>query len=263
MDAAPPAPRASAWERWLLPDDLHERPTGRRTPRDWVVDLLAMAFALTLGAFVAGVTWEQHSELGKAAELVLGIGSLSLLWLRRRWPAGVAAIACAASAVSGVAGGAAVVATFSAVIRAPLRRLLLVLPVGLAGAAIFPLLYPTEDSYALELVIGLLLMGVVVGWAFFVRARRDVMLTLRDRARRAEEEQARRIEGARAAERRRIAREMHDVLAHRLSLLSLHAGALEYYAEAPPEEVERAAGVIRSAAHDALEDLRGVIGVLR
>jgi signal transduction histidine kinase len=56
---------------------------------------------------------------------------------------------------------------------------------------------------------------------------------------------------------------MHDVLAHRISLLSLHAGALEFRPDAPPEEVARAAAVIRASAHQALDDLRAVIGVLR
>jgi len=56
---------------------------------------------------------------------------------------------------------------------------------------------------------------------------------------------------------------MHDVLAHRLSLLSLHAGALEFWQSAPPDQVARAAAVIRASAHQALEDLRAVIGVLR
>ena len=56
---------------------------------------------------------------------------------------------------------------------------------------------------------------------------------------------------------------MHDVLAHRISLLSLHAGALEFRPDAPPQEVARAAGVIRGSAHAALQDLREVIGVLR
>jgi signal transduction histidine kinase len=70
-------------------------------------------------------------------------------------------------------------------------------------------------------------------------------------------------DAARAAERRRIAREMHDVLAHRLSLLSVHAGALEFRPDAPPEEVAEAATVIRESARAALDELRGVIGVLR
>jgi signal transduction histidine kinase len=56
---------------------------------------------------------------------------------------------------------------------------------------------------------------------------------------------------------------MHDVLAHRISLLSLHAGALEIRPDAAPAEVAGAAGVIRASAHQALQDLREVIGVLR
>ena len=66
-----------------------------------------------------------------------------------------------------------------------------------------------------------------------------------------------------ANERARIAREMHDVLAHRISLLSMHAGSLEFSPGASHEEVARAAGIIRTNAHAALEDLREVIGVLR
>ena len=103
----------------------------------------------------------------------------------------------------------------------------------------------------------------VVTWGMFVRARRQLVLTLRDRAERAEAEQELRVDQARQQERARIAREMHDVLAHRISLLSLHAGALEFRPDAPPEEVARAAGMIRSSAHEALKDLREVIGVLR
>jgi signal transduction histidine kinase len=56
---------------------------------------------------------------------------------------------------------------------------------------------------------------------------------------------------------------MHDVLAHRISLLSVHAGALEFRPDASPPEIAQAAGVIRASAHQALQDLREVIGVLR
>jgi signal transduction histidine kinase len=56
---------------------------------------------------------------------------------------------------------------------------------------------------------------------------------------------------------------MHDVLAHRISLLSMHAGSLEFSPGASHQEIARAAGVIRTSAHAALEDLREVIGVLR
>src|SRR5262249_56557879 len=72
-----------------------------------------------------------------------------------------------------------------------------------------------------------------------------------------------RAEQAQQRAREQIAREMHDVLGHRLSLLSVHAGALEYHPDASAEEIARAAKVIRESAHQALQDLREVIGVLR
>ncbi|WP_332836372.1 sensor histidine kinase [Streptomyces odonnellii] len=56
---------------------------------------------------------------------------------------------------------------------------------------------------------------------------------------------------------------MHDVLAHRLSLLSVHAGALEFNPSASAADIRHAAEVIRDSAHQALQDLREVIGVLR
>ena len=76
-------------------------------------------------------------------------------------------------------------------------------------------------------------------------------------------EQQLRIDQARQLERTRIAREMHDVLAHRISLVSMHAGALEFRAESVGDEVARSAAVIRTSAHQALQDLREVIGILR
>jgi signal transduction histidine kinase len=56
---------------------------------------------------------------------------------------------------------------------------------------------------------------------------------------------------------------MHDVLAHRLSLVATYAGALEYRPDATPEQVSRAAGVVRAGIHQALDELRTVITVLR
>ncbi|MGV9765185.1 sensor histidine kinase [Micromonospora tulbaghiae] len=93
------------------------------------------------------------------------------------------------------------------------------------------------------------------------RARRDAVAALRDRAERLEREQEARADRVRADERARIAREMHDVVAHRVSLMVVHAGALEV-TTADPATVETAA-LIRSTGRAALTDLREVLGVLR
>ncbi len=133
----------------------------------------------------------------------------------------------------------------------------------MVGNFVYPLIYDSPDPYLLNIILGVLVIVVVIGWGLFVRARRELIHSLRERAERAESEQRLRLEQAREAERRRIAREMHDVLAHRVTLLSLHAGALEFRPDASPEEIAEAAGVIRESAHTALKELREVIGVLR
>ena len=80
-------------------------------------------------------------------------------------------------------------------------------------------------------VLGVVCVVAVLALGMFVRARRQLALVERERA---ASEQELRVAQARQMERNRIAREMHDVLAHRLSLLSLQAGALELWPDAPP-----------------------------
>ncbi len=112
-------------------------------------------------------------------------------------------------------------------------------------------------------LINITAIAVVTAWGMFVRARRQLVWTLRARAERAEAEQRLRADQARAAERTRIAREMHDVLAHRISLMALHAGGLQVARDLTDTQVRETAGLLRSTAQQALEELRGVIGVLR
>ncbi|MDW5594036.1 histidine kinase dimerization/phosphoacceptor domain-containing protein [Conexibacter stalactiti] len=251
------------WQQWLLPGALREREDGRRSPRDWFVDVLGFLIAIGLGLYLLGLTEDEHSELALLGEVVLGTLACLSLWLRRRWPFGVALATGLASILFVAPGGAAVIATFCAVIRVPWRQVALLVAIGVTTALVIPAIYPTEDDYPTELLIGLLFTGFVVGWALFVRVQRELFLSMRERTARLETAQQLRVEQAREAERRRIAREMHDVLAHRLALLSLHAGALEFRPDAPPAEIAQAAGVVRASARAALEELREVIGVLR
>jgi signal transduction histidine kinase len=98
--------------------------------------------------------------------------------------------------------------------------------------------------------------AALVGWGALWQANRALLESLRERARRAEPEQGRRVAEARTVERNRIAREMHDVLAHRLSVLATYAGALEYRPDASLEQLSHAAAVVRDSAHLALDELR-------
>ncbi len=251
------------WQRMLLPGELRGGVDGRRSARDWVVDLAMYAVAAGLSALVLTATWSDHSGPAIAVDFALGLVAFVALWFRRSHPVAVGLITGVCSLASGAAGGPALLALFNVAIRASRRAILAMAALALASTAIFPLLYAGDELYSTQIALGVLITGVVVGWGLFVRVQRELVLSLRERAATLEAEQRLRVEQAREAERLRIAREMHDVLAHRVSLLSLHAGALEFHPDASSEEVADAAGVIRASAHAALEELRDVIGVLR
>jgi signal transduction histidine kinase len=110
-------------------------------------------------------------------------------------------------------------------------------------------------------VVATTLVGLPLTAGLWVAARREVRSGVRATALGREREQAARFEQARAEERARIAREMHDVVAHQVSLMVLHAGALEV--NAPDEATATAAALIRTTGREALTDLREVLGVLR
>ncbi|MBS1882418.1 MAG: sensor histidine kinase [Actinobacteria bacterium] len=239
-------------------------PGARRSLRDWAVDACVSIVALAVGVAALYGSWETHGTVARVVDIALGLAAMAALWERRRHPVGVAAFVIPASAFSALAAGAGLVVLFNAAIRCDRRSLAWIAVASVAASLVYGLLYSTGAGDFLDnAVIGVLLFGFAIGWGLFVRVRRDLVHSLHERAAQLEEEGRLRADQARAAERERIAREMHDVLAHRLSILSLHAGALEYRPEAPPEELAATAGVVRDSAAAALEELRDVIGVLR
>jgi signal transduction histidine kinase len=252
----------SSWMRSVVPDVVADAPDVEGGRRDRVVDATIYLLAFAIGAATLADTWEQIPPWLRVVGVVIGLATLvSLRW--RRTHAGAVGIGVGViSLVILTASGAVLAATFNAAIRARGRDLAIIVGLVITWAFVNPLIYPPRSgapaggSYWADAAASLLMAAVVIGWGLFVRARRELVRSLRAQADLAGDE-------ARAAERRRIAREMHDVLAHRLSLLSVHAGALEFRPDAPAEEVAEAAGVIRESARAALDDLRGVIGVLR
>ena len=249
-------PGLSGWLRSALPAAVIDAPDEERGRRDRVVDATMYVVAFLLGLSAIAETWQHHPPWLRVVATVGGIAALVALRWRRTHPAAVGICVAAASIVLVTAAGANLLATFNAAIRARGRDLAVIAGLSIASCFVIPLMYPGDEGYWFGAGIGLLCTGVVLGWGLFVRARRELVRSQREQADRA-------LDEARAAERRRIAREMHDVLAHRLSLLSVHAGALEFNPGAPAAEVAEAAGVIRASAKEALEELRDVIGVLR
>ncbi|MFF2198077.1 sensor histidine kinase, partial [Streptomyces sp. NPDC058157] len=199
-----------------------------------------------------------------------GCAAVAVL-VRRRWPRGALAAASVLAAVEPLTGGALVVVAHSAGWRwAELRRGPLLLAVAGAGPLALTAALTAGESAAVRgyeamtvLVTGIV-CGALPGLAGAVAGQRERLLralwernAVLERAQRSAEEQAR------AGERARIAGEMHDLLGHRLSLAALHAGGLELAGRTCGPEIHRSAVLVHSTVREAMDDLRGVLGVLR
>ena len=206
------------------------------------------------------------SEVVPFIEFFLGVAALALLPFRRRFPLPVAAATAVFTGASSMAAGAALIALVSLSTHRRWRPVAVVAVLSLLGGVTYEALRPSIDGLwvgLLTFVTGALLVALVIAVGYYIGARRDLVMSLRDRADTAEREQVSRVAEARANERAQIAREMHDVLAHRISLVAMHSGALAYRTDLSVDETTRTASIIRDNAHLALTELREVLGVLR
>ncbi len=273
MSTAPLPRLASPDPRPFAPQAL--RPWSR-VWRYLVAGVAGLVLWVTVGVDLApdGASAPLPDAVGGVllADLLVGVVALALLPLRRLHPVLTATLVAALTSVSAAAVGAAGLAAVS---MSTHRRWRGVVVVGLAWAASSWVNEAVVRRLVLDVppgrtwegvasgVLGVVVYGACVATGFYIGARRELVESLRERALTAEREQVLLAESAREAERTRIAREMHDVLAHRISLVAMHAGALAHRVDLSREETSRTATVIRDNAHLALTELRGVLGVLR
>ncbi|MEU8801866.1 histidine kinase [Spirillospora sp. NPDC048819] len=251
-------------------EPVHEETDGRAGADPWGRRRRAGAatvFAVA-GVLIAVTIWARHDAGAAGGTLAVDIAAGAAAWLLSPvllWrPVPVALVLTALAAVSAAATPAATIAALQVAQRRPFPVAAGVGAAGIAAHVVQGLWQPPGGiSFGWWLLLIAAGYGALVGWGALARARRALLISLSERARRAEAEQGRRVAEARMAERTRIAREMHDVLAHRLSLLATYAGALEYRPDAPPEKLSQAAGVVRAGVHQALDELREVIMLLR
>ncbi|MHA7135317.1 sensor histidine kinase [Oerskovia turbata] len=202
-------------------------------------------------------------------DLVLGVMALVLMTGARAAPLVVALFVAAIGSFTTFGAGAVAIALVSLATRRRWREIAGVGLVYLASAASYEAFHRwfipdwSMGPWWLMGVVTVLAYGLMVAIGVSIGNRRDLARSWRERAETAEREQAARVDQARSTERTRIAREMHDVLAHRISLVAMHSGALAYRTDLTPHETQSAAGVIRDNAHLAMTELREVLGVLR
>ncbi|MET8568768.1 sensor histidine kinase [Streptomyces sp. NPDC004783] len=215
-----------------------------------------------------GVTWGVRTP--DPLSLVLMVLAAAALVRRRRAPLAVLAFTGCLSVVEFVTGDprapvamAAVVALYTvaaATDRSTTWRVGLLTMTVLTGAAMLagPLPWYAQDNVAVLAWTGI---GATAGDA--VRSRRAFVRAIRERAEKAErtrEEEARRRV---AEERLRIARDLHDVVAHHIALVNVQAGVAAHVMDKRPDQAKEALAHVREASRSALDELRATVGLLR
>ncbi|MGV9879003.1 sensor histidine kinase [Streptomyces sp. NPDC003006] len=243
---------------------------------------LAVVSAAECGA--EGVAFAGDAGLPTAVGVGFGVLAGSALLVRRRWPVAVVLIAIAITPAQ-MGFLLTIVGLYTlAASELPRRVTGALAGMSMAGTLIVALVRASQDLaeegshppigsefvpfFAVAASIGVTAPPVLLG--LYVGARRRLMESLRERAddlerelqllaERAEE----RAEWARNEERTRIAREMHDVVAHRVSLMVVHAAALQAVARKDPEKAVKNAALVGDMGRQALTELREMLGVLR
>ncbi len=238
-------------------------------PLDYALDLLLAAMIVTAILEAWLVEGLDGSPWGLSAfALACGLP----LFARRRFPVAAPATTVVLIAVQAAIWGDSVPESFGtlmiALIAASQFGLLGLGRSGLAGAALVALMIvfvglrdPEGAAGDYVGVLGLAAIAWLVGFAFGERNRRTAELTAR--AERAERERETEARAAAAEERARIAREMHDVVAHSLSVMVVQAEAAEAMLDADPERARGPLGAVQETGRSALTELRRMLGVLR
>lgn len=234
----------------------------------------ALLLGATFWVFTIALMYPDSEEIPETfrafwlilADPAIGLVAAALLPLRRRWPVVITSLTTVLTAVSTVAAGAQTIALVSLSTRQRWREITpMVVLTTAAGLVSSRFLYQDPQPLPLwvEILVNVLVVTVVVAVGYSIGSRRALVRSWFDRAQTAEAEQRARVSQAQSTERARIAREMHDVLAHRISLVTMHSGVLAYREDLPEDERRAAVRAIDTNARAALTDLREVLGVLR
>ncbi|MBK6016496.1 sensor histidine kinase [Streptomyces sp. MBT53] len=250
------------------------RAVDRRRP--WLLDsivVVLVAAAAPPDLLVHGPDHPVSRPVGAGLPVgvVLGIAAVLVvpLWWRRRHPAavfGVCLVVCPVMWSLGLGPAAALVlliALFDLALHASPRAICWALPVTVLGWVVLVVtVIPTTGPVAfLILSVGTGIGAVALGLTF--RISRLYLSALRDRAARLEIERDQRVRLTAAAERSRIAREMHDIVGHNLSVMVNLADGAAVLTTRDPGRTEQALHLIGDTGRQAMDELRRVLGVLR
>jgi signal transduction histidine kinase len=233
--------------------------------RRWATDgaIAFVVIAIEVGGTFASAGWHHgHATAGVATYLLLAVGGASLI-ARRRYPVGVLAVTLAVAIWPGAASQARliwialIVAFFTAVQARQRAAAIASLVIGYAASVWPPWLIGTRGHASAGFAVGLaILLLFLLAVAEVIRARGQRTAALEH----SRQEELRRQAGE---ERMRIARDLHDVVAHNISVINVQANTALHLMDRQPHRARSALTTINEVSGQALAELRSVLGVLR
>ena len=229
--------------------------------RRWAVDTV-IALAVTAAQVGGAYGWHHHgADAGAATYIASAAAGVSLI-ARRRYPVGVLAVTLAATLWAAAASRdavwfALVAAFFNAVLAGRRAAALASLVVGFAVSVWPPWLIGRHGHTSAASALGLgVLLVCLLSVAEVIRIRNQRAAALQ----RSREEELRRLA---SEERMRMARDLHDVIAHSISVINVQANTALHLMDRQPERARSALTTINDVSRQALVELRSVLGVLR
>jgi signal transduction histidine kinase len=205
----------------------------------------------------------QDDRFGPLTVVLLLLGP-ALLLLRRRHPiatlVAVSAVTCLYLALGFPYGPvflSVVVALFNAVLHG--RRLLAWTTGPVLVTGLLVVMDLATDRYSLRIVE----FSFAIAWLTLIMVVAEIVKAREDRAAQAEETREEQVKRRAGEERLRIAREVHDVLAHHVSLINVQSGVALHLIDEQPEQVRQALTAIKQSSKEVLVELRSILGVLR
>jgi signal transduction histidine kinase len=242
------------------------RPAGypaHRSAGSWVFDVLVTLVAV---AAAGPSSFHGHPHPQVAAMVLLALSAVPLV-VRRLWPVPVFGVVLALNAGVGlwahaVNGPALLIALYTVAALRPRRDALACAGLLELGVVIGLLLF-AGSSWWFDAIFASGMVAAALGLGLYSATRRAYLAELRDRAERLERERDQQGALAAAAERARIAREMHDIVAHNLTVMVTLSDAAVAASAASPERATEVMRTVSATGRRALADTRRLLGVLR
>ncbi|WP_375384270.1 sensor histidine kinase [uncultured Microbacterium sp.] len=236
--------------------------------KPWMGDILAAALIILTASAPLFIP-RMHAAVTPLV-VVVSLVPAALLPLRRRWPVPVLAACAGCFGIATLSGAEAIAPTLATAIalfgvanRSPRRKTILIALITIAAMTGLSLLTAIDGVFDPSVFPAAVTLAFAAASGDATRSRREYIVAVQERALRAEETHEAEAQRRITLERLRIARDLHDAVAHQIAVISLNAGVASSSLDARPDKTREALATIREASRAVLAEIGELLAMLR